>query len=336
MKLRQEISMPKLSRRNVVLSAAAAAATFGLDKPLEIIGSASAQQGGGATALNPKGLKFHRFKVGDIEVTQVFDGAVERDHNPGFVKNASLDDQKAALKAAGIADAKMPNCYTVTVVKLGNRHIMFDAGNGANGRPNTGLLDDGLKEAGIDPAKIGTVVITHFHPDHISGLIAKDGTQVFGHAEIVVPALEWKYWTDPVTASTAPENRKALVTRIQATLPNWKNIRQANADTDVVAGIKSVATYGHSPGHTSYLMSSGDAQLIVLGDVNSIPPLNLRNPGWHLSFDQDAKMAEETRRKTFDRVIADKMVATGYHWGMPGAGMLAKDGNGYALVPVKA
>ncbi len=324
-----------LTRRNVVLSSAAAAATFGLDGPLEFIGSAQAQQGGGPTAMNPKGLKHVKFKVGDIEVTQVFDGAVERDHNPNFIKNASVDDQKAALKAAGLPDAKMPTAYTVTVVKLGNRHIMFDAGNGANGRPNTGLLDDGLKEAGIDPAKIGTVIITHFHPDHISGLIAKDGGQAFGHAEIVVPALEWKYWTDPVTLSTAPEARKALVTRIQSTFPTWKNIRQAEAGKEAVAGVQSVATNGHSPGHMSYLLGSADAQLMVLGDVNGNPAINLKNPGWHVMFDQDAKQAEETRRRTFDRIIADRIVAAGYHWGMPGAGTLAKDGNGYALVPVK-
>ena len=112
-------------------------------------------------------------------------------------------------------------------------------------------------------------------------------------------------------------------------------MRQAKSDGDIVAGIKAVATHGHSPGHTSYLMGSGSEQLMVLGDVTSIPAINLRNPGWHIAFDQDAQLAEKTRRATFDRVIADKITCTGYHWGMPGAGTIAKDGNGYALTPVK-
>ena len=81
-------------------------------------------------------------------------------------------------------------------------------------------------------------------------------------------------------------------------------------------------------------MGSGDAQLLVLGDVTTGLAVNVANPGWHVMFDQDAAMAEATRRKTLDRIIADKIVATGYHWGMPGAGTLQKDGNGYALVPV--
>ncbi len=102
----------------------------------------------------------------------------------------------------------------------------------------------------------------------------------------------------------------------------------------MLPGIKAVATYGHSPGHTSYLVTGGNGSMMVLGDVTSIPPINMRNPGWHIVFDQDAKMAEATRRRTFDQAVADKIVCTGYHWGMPGAGTVVKDGNGYALVPV--
>jgi len=129
--------MSYMTRRNVVLSAGAAAAAFGLDRTIEIIGPASAEQGGGPTQLNPRGVKFHRFKVGDIEVTQIFDGAVERDHNPAFAKNASIEDIKAALKAAGLPDEKVPNSYTVTVVKLGDRHVLFDSGNGLSSATRT-------------------------------------------------------------------------------------------------------------------------------------------------------------------------------------------------------
>jgi len=95
-----------------------------------------------------------------------------------------------------------------------------------------------------------------------------------------------------------------------------------------------VKTYGHTPGHTSYLVSSGSAQLMVLGDVTNIPPINLHNPGWHVAFDQDAEVAEATRRSVFDRIVADQIVCAGYHWGMPGAGTIEKDGDGYVLKPV--
>ncbi len=324
--------MPAMTRRGAVLSAAAAGLAFGLNRYVEIIPPVFAQDH--ASALNPKGQKFFKFKVGDIEVTQIFDGFVARDHNPGFVKNASLDELKASMKAAGLPDDKLLIPFTITIVKIGDRTIMFDSGNGSSGAPGTGQLAANMKDAGIDPAKLTTVVITHFHPDHIFGLMTKENGQVYGEAEIVVPETEYKFWTDPALIEKLPEGRRGLAQRIQATLPNWKNVRQAAAGKEVVPGIHSVATFGHTPGHTSYLMASGGKQLLVLGDVTNYPAYNMRQPGWHIMFDHDGAMAEKTRRETFERTVADKTICTGYHWGMSGAGTVAKDGKGYALVPV--
>lgn len=146
--------------------------------------------------------------------------------------------------------------------------------------------------------------------------------------------MEYKFWSDPSVLSRLPEGRQGIAKRVQATMPGWKNLTQLAADKEPVPGVRALPTYGHSPGHTSYLMGSGTAQLLVLADVTNVPAINMANPGWHVMFDQDAPMAEATRRRTLDRAIADKIVCTGYHWGMPGAGTIAKDGAGYALVPV--
>ena len=322
------------SRRSVVLSVAASAAAFGLDKQLEIWPSALAQQGGGATPLNPSAMKFHKFNVGDIEIIQVFDGALERDHDPAYVKNASIDDTRAALKAAGLPDGKILNAYTVTLARIGGKVVMFDAGNGEGGLPNSGLFAQNLKAAGLEMKDISTIIVGHMHPDHIFGLMTKTNDQVFSNIEIHVPSVEYKFWTDPGTIAKLPEGRVGLAKRIQASMPAWKNVKQYEPDKDVMPGIRAVPSYGHTPGHTSLLLSSGTAQAMVLGDVTNVAAMNLRNPGWHLAFDQDAPLAEANRRKMFDRVVADKLVCTGYHWGMPGAGTVTKDGNGYALVPV--
>jgi glyoxylase-like metal-dependent hydrolase (beta-lactamase superfamily II) len=93
---------------------------------------------------------------------------------------------------------------------------------------------------------------------------------------------------------------------------------------------------GHTPGHRAFHLSSGSSQLMVSNDTAYVPALVVANPGWHGQYDQDAALAEASRRKLLDRVIADKVMICGYHFPFPGAGTIAKDGAGYALTVVKA
>jgi glyoxylase-like metal-dependent hydrolase (beta-lactamase superfamily II) len=340
--------MTQSSRRNFVLSAAAAGAVFGLDKPLEFIGSAQAQKAGsgsgagsGAAAVAKPSLYdqgFAKFKVGDIEVTQIYDGVWAREHNAGFVKNATLDQVKAGLKASGLTDEHVPIPFTITVIKSKGKTIMFDSSTGGQaGGPGAGLMmAKNMYAAGIEPNKISTIIVTHFHGDHISGMISKEtNSQVFPDAKIIMPRAEFKYWTDPSLIQKLPEGARAGAQRIQNTFPFWRNIRQIDDGEEVIPGVRAVSAHGHTPGHTAYIVSSGRKQMLVSSDATNIHQLFVKNPDWMAMFDVDGAMAAATRRKLFDRAIADKMIVTGYHWGMPGAGTISKDGNGYAFVPVK-
>ncbi len=330
--------MNDLTRRSFVISAAAAGAAFGLDGPLEIFKAAHAQ--GTSPIGAPQSLLdegFVKFKVGDIEVIQIYDGHWERAHADNFIRNASVDDTKAALKKAGMSDAFVPIPFTVTAVRIGGRTIMFDSSTGGQLAPTAGrLVAKNLAAAGIQPSDISTIVVTHFHPDHIWGLMAKDtNAQLYPNAEIIVPETEYKHWTAEGLIEKVPEGARGNIRRIQATIPTWKNVKQSAADTDVTPGVRSIATNGHTPGHTSYLVTSGSNSLIVSGDITNVAALNISNPGLHIVFDANPADAEASRRRIADRVVADKTIITGYHWGLPGAGTIEKDGNGYALVPVK-
>ncbi len=317
----------RFNRRDVVISAAAAACVFGLDRRVVLAESKAEAD------LMAKG--FYSFKVGDIEVTTVSDGVWNKPHDPAFIKNATVDDTKAALAKAGLATENVTIPFTVTVVRTGDRTIMFDAGTGAQLAPTAGKLAANMAAAGIDPKKINMVVVTHFHPDHIFGLMQKEtNAQVYPEAEIVVPGAEYAYWTDPDLVPKLPENRQGLAKRIQATMPTWKNVKRIENGAEVAPGVVAVAAHGHTPGHTTYVIGSGRDQLVVLADLTNIPALFARNPGWHASFDSDPVAAEASRRRMFDRVIADKAIITGYHYGMPGAGRIEKDGDGYAFVPL--
>jgi len=319
--------MFEISRRDLVLGSTGAALMFGMKAPVSFIGAAHAQRA--ADSL--------KYQVGEIEVFSLHEGSVERAVTEAMVKNASLDDVKKALAAAGIGPDKIENPYTVTAIRTGGKVVLFDTGYGNNGPATVGKLADNMKAAGLDPAAVSTVVISHFHPDHISGLWVKEtDAQVFPNAEIMMPEVEFKYWTDPALVEKMPEAFRPLVKRIQATFPTWKNVKQYNDGADLVPGVKAIATPGHTIGHMSFLVASGGQQLFIQSDVSGIHQLFVRNPGYFSGFDADGPQAEATRRAFYDRVIAEKAMVAGYHFGFPNVGTLSKDGNGYAFAAVKA
>lgn len=322
--------MLALSRRNLVTSAAFAAA-LGLGGRLALAPALSQQ-------TPPPAKGFHKYKVGSIEVTALYDGIWEKPHDPAFVKNASVAETKEALTKAGLPADFVSIPLTVLVLTVGGRHIMVDSGSGGGQwQPTAGRLHANLAAAGIDPGQIKTILISHFHPDHIFGLLEKGTNKpVFPDAELVVTAAEYKWWTEPGRIEKLPEARKELGQRIQAAFPTWKNFTLIDGEKEVAPGIQLVNAPGHTPGHAAYLVTSGNQQLMVSNDTAYVPALLAPHPDWQGAYDQDGPLAVTTRRALLDRVIADKMLVCGAHFPFPGAGQFAKDGNAYAFVPAGA
>jgi glyoxylase-like metal-dependent hydrolase (beta-lactamase superfamily II) len=318
--------MLHLSRRDFVVSTALATA-FGLSARLAV-SPAFAQK----TADPAQG--FHKYKVGAIEVTAVYDGIWEKPHDPAFIKNASVEDTKAALGKAGLPTDFVSIPLTVLVLTVNGRHILVDSGSGGQWQPTAGKLHANMKSAGIDPTTISTVLISHFHPDHIFGLMARDtNAPVYPNAEIIVSAAEYKWWTEPGRVDALPEGRKPLGRRINAAFPTWKNFKLVEGENEVAPGVRLVNAPGHTPGHAAFHVSSGNQQLMISGDTAYVPALLAPHPEWQGAYDQDGPLAVTTRKTLLDRVIAEKMLVCGAHFPFPGAGTFAKDGAGYAFVP---
>ncbi|RWL94264.1 MAG: MBL fold metallo-hydrolase [Mesorhizobium sp.] len=317
--------------RRMVLGSAAAAAAFGIAGKLEFAPAAHAE-----TPVEPL-VGFYKYKVGSLEVTAVYDGIWRKPHDPAFIKDVSVDDTKAALAKAGLTTEFMPIPLTVVVLKMNGRTIMMDAGSGVGQwQANATHLPANMKAAGIDYKAIDTILISHFHPDHVWGLMEK-GTNdpVFPNAELVVNATEYNWWTDPSRLAKLPEGRKPAGKRIAENFPKWKNWKLVDDGAEVVPGIRLMAAPGHTPGHSVYHVDAGAEQFLVSADTMYVPALLAPHPEWQGAYDQDGPMAIATRHRLIDQVIADNVRICGSHFPFPGTGSFVKDGNAYAFTPTQ-
>jgi glyoxylase-like metal-dependent hydrolase (beta-lactamase superfamily II) len=282
---------------------------------------------------------FYRYKVGDFQITAVTDGVNSYPIPDGFVLNASKAEIGDALAAAYLDRERITTPYTPIVVNTGSRLVVIDTGTGeanfAASKGAAGQFGRNLQAAGLKAADVDLVIISHFHGDHVNGLLTADGKPAFPNAEITVPEKEWAFWMDDGEMSRAPKGRMEGLFRNNRRVFEalGRKVTPYEWNKEVVPGIKAVGTPGHSPGHTSYVIASGNAQVFVQSDVTNLPALFARNPGWHLNFDQDPQMAEATRRRVYDMLAAERMLVQGFHYPFPGAAHVEKTATGYREVP---
>jgi glyoxylase-like metal-dependent hydrolase (beta-lactamase superfamily II) len=292
----------------------------------------SSQPGGGAADQAPG---FYRYRVGDIEVTAVNDGFARRPLE-GFIRNAELQQVQQAMQEAFLPPDALPISFTTLVLRQGDRLTLIDTGNGDSGAPTSGRWMGNFRAAGFDPAQVDTVVISHFHGDHINGMRLKDGTAVFPKAEVMVPAAEWAFWMDDTRMNQAPDAMKGAFQGVRRVFgPIAKDVKQFEAGREVVPGLTAVATPGHTPGHTSFMLASGNGRLMVMSDLTNHPALFVRNPDWSAIFDMDADQARQTRRRMLDMAASERAQVAFYHAPFPSTGHIAREASGFRFVPVQ-
>ncbi len=193
---------------------------------------------------------FCRTKMGDVEIISVLDGIARRPLGEEFVKNAPLPEVKALLTSQGLPTDYIDVPFTPFVVIAGGRKVLIDTGLGEFGGPNAGKLLENLRAAGVPASDIDTVLISHFHGDHINGLRNKAGELAFAKAKVMVPAAEYAFWMDNAKMAAAPAGQKGAFENARRTFSAMgpDMLVQFAAGAEVVPGIRSVAAYGHTPG----------------------------------------------------------------------------------------
>ncbi len=311
------------SRRAVLQYGAAAAVALGAAR---LGGSARGQE----TA--PRGIAHHRFSLGTRDIFVLSDGhlVVPATLLAGNVPEGEL---RSFLTANALSQERVHFHINVALVKTGNDYVLIDAGSGGTWEPTAGRLADSLEAAGIKPEEIGTVVLTHAHPDHIWGLIDElDDSLRFPRARYVVGAREFDFWTSgeaqrltgPVEGIAAGARR--VFNRIAARATRIK------PGDEVAPGIVAVDTAGHTPGHISLLVASGSSQLLVTADAVQNAHISFAHPDWQPRVDMDGALAAQSRRRLLDMAAGDKLPVLSYHIPFPGLGRVERKGAAFAWV----
>lgn len=274
----------------------------------------------------------HSISVGDITVTALNDGQFE-------ASTAILNgvDPAAAEKSEAGAFRVLPPRITISsfLLDIGGRKVLIDAGCGTAFGPNMGRARGKLDTLGIKPADIATILVTHAHIDHVSGLVDADGAAYFPNAEIVVNGAETAFWLNDAQAAAAPDAAKGAFATAQGALrPYAGRTRTVSHEQEGLPGITCQHLPGHTPGHSGWLIASGGDALFVWGDVVHLPGIQFALPEAGLAFDTDSDQARATRRRALDMAAADRLLVAGMHLDFPAFGHVVKAGTGFGFVPV--
>ncbi len=275
-----------------------------------------------------------RVDLGSVNVTMLSDGQGARPLDANFVRNVPLAEVQAALTEAKLPTDRIDVPFNPFVADIGAQRVLFDTGSGEFGAAGSGKLLENMGKAGIDPKSVTAVVISHFHGDHINGLRNKAGNLVFPNAKIYAPAPEWNWWMDEARLAATPEaQRGGLNTARRVFSPIAATVVRFEPGTEILPGVRSIAAYGHTPGHTAFMIEGGSRKLLYWADTTNVF-LFVRNPDWAVVFDMDADAAKATRRRIADLAIRENALVAGYHLPGSGIGTLSTRGKGYEFTPL--
>lgn len=256
--------------------------------------------------------------LGGMQIDTLSDGFLTL---PGsFILDGAPPEAADILARYGIGTDQMTPPCNVTLLRDGDRVVLFDVGAGHDFMPSAGKLAEAFDTLGITPEDITHVLFTHGHPDHLWGLLDEFDDPIFPNAEFVMGQAEFDYWTDPETVNTIGAARTTFAVGAARRLGVIADQIRLIADGDeVLPGIAAHLTPGHTPGHIAYELRSGSEGVLIAGDAIGNHHIAFERPDWHSGSDQDAETAAATRLRLLDRLASEQMPLIGFH--LPGGGI---------------
>lgn len=277
---------------------------------------------------------YYRMMLGDFEITALLDGTLDLPVDQ-ILTNIKPAQVKRAL-ARSYLGTPLETSVNAYLINTGEKLVLVDAGSANLFGPTLGNLPASLATAGYKPEQVDEIYITHMHGDHVGGLMAGDKL-FFPNATVRADKHDADFWLSKENMNKAPAEMKGFFQGAQASLNPYVKagkFKPFEGNTDLVAGIKAVATHGHTPGHSFYVAESKGRKMVFWGDLMHVVAVQFENPGVTIQFDTDSKAAAAQRRKAFADAAKQGYLVGIAHVSFPGIGRLRAQGKGYAWVPV--
>lgn len=300
-----------------------------------LFGAISLNTAACAEAAGTKG-DYH-IMVGDFEVITLSDGINLR---PVEQQSQLLQGNKEKISDAlqqAYPDGQIEATVNTFLINTGSKLVLIDAGNGKMGSPSImGKVIDNLHAAGYQPEQIDEIYLTHMHGDHIGGLVS-GAERVFSKATVYANKYEADYWLDAGNMNAAPDAAKRTFKAAKAAITPYINagkFKTFEGNIVLTPGIKAQALFGHTPGHTAYVIESKGDTLVLAGDIIHAAVVQFEDPSITIAFDSDQDQAAKVRQQILADAAKHNWLIGGAHLAFPGLGYVqAKDG-GYSFVPL--
>lgn len=327
-----QTDVSNISRRDLLKGIGVGAAGASLGLGLNVL-PVTAQSSGAATTA----VAFYRFRVGELELTVIQDGAIG--FPPPFLAvNAPEEAVSSLMQAHGLSTEFAPLSVGIVLVRSGERLVLMDTGSGTSAfareffGENIGNLVPTLALIGVTPDDITDVIFSHYHPDHLGGTSADD-RPVFPNAQHYLPQADWDFLQSSVTDEFLAPVVEFANTQLRPLAANDGQLTFYGDEDELVPGVQALETSGHSAGHHSFMLESNAQRLLLPFDVVPHQVVHLRHPEWFGGVDQIPDAAVETRKSLLARIANEQLPVLAFHFPFPGIGLITRDGDAYRYLP---